>query len=83
MFPRFILIFAFLNNLFSRRKKQALRVKRKLREKMKLNIVIPGDRIVAVDDIELFNLKTVSSQIRQVRSLISTFCLKYLSSAFD
>lgn len=48
-----------------RRKKQALRVKRKLREKMKLNIVIPGDRIVAVDDIELFNLKTVSSQIQQ------------------
>lgn len=83
MFHRFILILALCDNLFSRRKKQDLRVKRKLREKMKLNIVIPGDRIVAVDDIELFNLKTVSSQIQQVCSLIPTFCLIYLSLAFD
>jgi len=46
----------------ARKKKLASKEKRKLRDKLKLNMVIPGDRIEALDDIELFNLNSVKTQ---------------------
>ena len=39
-----------------------MKEKRKLRDKMNLNMVIPGDVIDAGDEIELFSLKAVKTK---------------------
>ena len=38
-----------------------MKEKRKLRDKMSLNMIIPGDQIDVGDDLEMFNLKTLKS----------------------
>lgn len=39
-----------------------MKEKRKLRDKLNLNMVIPGDSIEMTDDIDLFNLKKLKSK---------------------
>ena len=36
--------------------------KRQLRDKMSLNMVIPGDTIEQIDDIDIFSLKKITSE---------------------
>jgi hypothetical protein len=38
-----------------------MKEKRKLRDKMSLNMVIPGDQIEVGDDMEMFSLKQLKS----------------------
>lgn len=38
-----------------------MKEKRKLRDKMSLNMVIPGDQIEVVDDMEMFSLNKLKS----------------------
>ena len=50
-----------------------MKEKRKLRDKMSLKMVIPGDRIETSDDIEMFNLKNLQNKPVRVH-LMSYFC---------
>ena len=45
-----------------RKQRKAARERRKLRDKLALNMVIKGDTIAQTDDISLFDLKKIKSQ---------------------
>ncbi len=54
-----------------------MKEKRKLRDKMALNMVIPGDTLEVTDDMELFNIKKIKK--KHVRTLnlhrrVNVFC---------
>ena len=48
--------------LFIRKKKKVMKEKRKLRDKMALNMIIPGDTMEVTDDMELFNIKKIKKK---------------------
>ncbi len=48
--------------LFNRKKKKVMKEKRKLRDKMALNMIIPGDTMQVTDDLELFNIKKIKKK---------------------
>ena len=48
------------------KKKKAAKVKSKLREKMNLNMIKPGDRIEQQDDIALFDLKRMKTKVSSI-----------------
>ena len=52
----------FVLNVVVRKLRRAAREKRKLRDKMALNMIIPGDTITQTDDIALFNLRKIKSK---------------------
>lgn len=62
LFSWSVLDFSWVDILF-RKKKKAGKVKSKLREKMKLNMIRPGDRIEQQDDENLFDLNRMKTKV--------------------
>jgi hypothetical protein len=56
-----------------RKRKQVMKEKRKLRDKMELQMIHPGDHIEELDDVDLFNIKKIKS--KHVRVLLLRPCI--------